>query len=234
MSITALQTTSPPGLLPVSLKEAKRHLRVSSSAEDANIADLIKAATSWAETETRRRLIEQTVTLSMDRFPRRGEFVHHSGHGFANVHFDHTTMFGREFERRARDRAIFLPGGLTTAVNKIDFVDELGATQTLTGPTSPTPGTGFQEDLTDNEGGWVSPPIDTGWPAVLEGTVNAIVIEYVVGYSDDPDGVPGSLKQAIKFRIGDLFTLRSSTDGKAGGIGDTASMLLEPYRIQMF
>ncbi len=234
MSITALQVVTPPGLLPVSLKEAKRHLRVTSSAEDANISDLIKAATSWAETETRRRMIEQVVTLSMDRFPHRGEFVHTHGHAFENIHFSHTSMWGREFESRARDRAIFLPGGVTTAVNKIDYVDELGATQTLTGPTSAAPGTDYQEDLTDDEGGWISPARDEVWPGVAIGEVNAVVIEFKVGYSNDPDGVPDIVKQAIKFRVGDLFNVRSSTDGKGGGIGDTASNMLEPFRIQMF
>lgn len=234
MSITALVTVDPPGLLPVSLTEAKQHLRISSSAEDSNINSLIRGATSWAETETRRRLIEQTVTLSMDRFPRRGEFVHHSGHAFENIHFSHVRQFGRQFEHRARERAIFLPGGVTTAVNKIDYTDEDGAAQTLTGPTSPTPGTDYQEDLTDNEGAWISPPLDSQWPAVEVGTVNAVVIEYVVGYSDDPDGVPDEIKSAIKFRIGDLFNVRSSTDGKGGELAATASMLLDPYRIQMF
>lgn len=234
MSITALVVVDPPGLLPVSLNEAKQHLRVSSSAEDSNINSLIRAATSWAETETRRRLIEQTVTLSMDRFPRRGEFVHHSGHAFENIHFSHVRMFGRQFEHRARERAIFLPGGVTTAVNKIDYTDEDGAPQTLTGPTSPTPGTDYQEDLSDNEGAMVSPPIDSQWPAVEIGIVNAVVIEYVVGYSDDPDGVPDELKAAIKFRIGDLFNVRSSTDGKGGELASTASMLLDPFRVQMF
>jgi hypothetical protein len=234
MSITALQVVEAPGLLPVSLKEAKRHLRITHSVEDANISDLIKAATSWAEEETRRRIIEQTVTLSMDRFPRRGEFVHTHGHAFESIHFSHTRAYGRQFEARARDRAIFLPGGVTTAVNKIDYVDELGAPQSLTGPTSPTPGTDYQEDLSDDEGGWVTPARDAVWPAVAIGEVNAVVIEFKVGYSDDPDGVPDILKQAIKFRIGDLFNVRSTTDGKAGGIGDTASNLLEPFRIQMF
>jgi len=234
MSITALQVVTPPGLLPVSLVEAKRHLRVTHSAEDANISDIIKAATSWAETETRRRMIEQVVTLSMDRFPRRGDFVHTHGHAFEAIHFAHTNEYGRQFDSSARDRAIFLPGGVTTAVNKIDYTDELGAPQSLTGPTSAAPGTDYQEDLTDDEGGWVSPAEDGDWPGVALGKLNAVVIEFKVGYSDDPDGVPDIVKQAIKFRIGDLFNVRSSTDGKGGGIGDTASNLLEPYRIQMF
>ncbi len=234
MSITALQVKTVPGSLPVSLVEAKRHLRVSSSAEDAHIDDLIKAATNWAEIETRRKLIAQVVTLSMDRFPLSGESVITRGDVFENVFFMPNDGLARSFDSRARDRSIFLPGGNTTKVERIDYIDELGAAQTLTGPTSATPGTDFQEDLTDNEGAFLMPPDDTQWPAVDLGVVNTVKIEYTVGYASDAEGVPEAIKQAIKFRIGDFFNLRSSTDGKSGEIGSTASMLLEPHRIQMF
>ncbi len=234
MSITALQVVNAPAILPVSLVEAKRHLRVSSSAEDAHIDDLIRAATAWAETETRRRLISQTVTLSMDRFPRSGESVITRGDVFDIVDFVRSDALGRVFAARSRDKQIFLPGGVTTAVEKIDYLDEAGILQTLKGPTSAAPGTDFQEDLTDNEGAFLMPPDDGFWPGVDLGVMNAVVIEYTVGYSASPDEVPEDIKAAIKFRVGDLFNVRSSTDGKAGGICDTATNLIEPHRIQMF
>ena len=234
MSITALQVVNAPAILPVSLVEAKRHLRVTHDAEDAHIDDLIRAATAWAETETRRRFIEQTVTLSMDRFPRRGESVITRGEVHDLVFFVRSNELGRVFASRTRDRQIFLPGGVTTAVEKIDYIDEAGVTQTLSGPTSTAPGTDFQEDLTDNEGAFLMPPDDGFWPGVDLGVMNAVVIEYTVGYSDSPDEVPEDIKAAIKFRVGDLFNVRSSTDGKGGGIGPTATMLIEPHRIQMF
>lgn len=234
MTITALQVKTAAPILPVSLVEAKRHLRVTSDAEDAHIDDLIRAATAWAETETRRRLISQTVTLSMDRFPRTGESVITRGDVFDRVFFVGSNSLGRVFASRSRDRQIFLPGGVTTAVEKIDYINEVGVLKTLTGPTSGTPGTDFQEDLTDNEGAFLMPPDDGFWPAVDLGVMNAVVIEYTVGYSDSPDEVPEDIKAAIKFRVGDLFNVRSSTDGKGGGIGTTASDLIGPHRIQMF
>jgi hypothetical protein len=232
MSITALQIVTPPATLPVSLTEAKRHLRVSSSAEDAHINDLLKGAIAWAERESRRRLISQTVTLSMDRFPRRGEFVFAFGHNFENLHFGDARDFGREFDPRARDRFMFLPGGVTTAVDEIRYTDESGAPQTLTGPTSGTPGADYQEDLSDDEGAFVMPSDAAEWPATDLGVVNAVVIQFQVGYSDDPAQVPDDIKAAIKFRIGDLFNIRDSSTKNP--IGDTASNLLEQHRIQMF
>lgn len=234
MSITALTVKTKPPMLPVSLKETKRHLRITSSAEDAHISDLIKASTSWAERETRRRFVSQVVTFGMDRFPRRGEFAFAFGHNFENFAFRTNDNFGRTFDRRARDRQICLPGGVVTAVEKIAYIDETGAPQTLSGPTSAAPGTDFQEDLTDDEGAFVMPPDDAVWPGTDTGIVNAVVVEYTVGYANNSDGVPEDIKAAIKFRVGDLFNVRSTVDGKAGGIGSTASMLLEQHRIQIF
>jgi len=214
------------------LKETKRHLRITHSAEDAHISDLIKAATSWAERETRRRLISQVVTFSMDRFPRRGEFVFAWGHNFENFAFHTTENFGRTLDRRTRERTICLPGGVVTAVEKIDYTDETGAPQTLTGPTSTAPGTDYQEDLTDDEGAFLMPPDDSQWPGVDLGVVNAVVVEFTVGYAANSDGVPEDIKAAIKFRIGDLFNIRDSS-AKAT-ISKTASDLLEQHRIQIF
>ncbi len=232
MSITALQIVTPPATLPVSLTEAKRHLRVTSSAEDAHINDLLSGAIAWAERESRRRFITQTVTLSMDRFPRRGEFVFAFGHNFENFDFRRTLDFGRAFDARSRDRFMFLPGGVTTAVDEIRYIDETGAPQVLTGPTSAAPGTDYQEDLSDDEGAFVMPPDDNVWPGTDLGVVNAVVVQFQVGYSDDPADVPADIKAAIKFRIGDLFVIRDSSTKNP--IGRTASDLLEQHRIQMF
>ncbi len=55
--------------LAVSLVEAKLHLRVDASDEDALITTLITAATERAEQETGRAIMPQTWELSLDAFP---------------------------------------------------------------------------------------------------------------------------------------------------------------------
>jgi len=55
---------------PVTLVEAKLHLRVDCSDDDAYITTLIKAATKHAERFQRRSYITQTLELRLDRFPR--------------------------------------------------------------------------------------------------------------------------------------------------------------------
>lgn len=58
-----------PASEPVSLTEAKRHLRVDYTDDDDLIAIFIKAARQHAETYTGRAFIDQTWELTLDEFP---------------------------------------------------------------------------------------------------------------------------------------------------------------------
>lgn len=61
-----------PAAEPVSLDEARAHLRVETDEEDALIARLIAAARGEVEAATRRRLIAQTWRMFLDAWPRGG------------------------------------------------------------------------------------------------------------------------------------------------------------------
>ena len=60
---------TPPAVEPITLAEAKAHLRVTASDEDALITALITAARTTCENEIRRSLITQTWELTLDQFP---------------------------------------------------------------------------------------------------------------------------------------------------------------------
>lgn len=60
---------SPPAIEPVSLADAKGWLRLSTSDEDDLVTGLIVAARHAVEHATRRRLITQSWTLVLDRWP---------------------------------------------------------------------------------------------------------------------------------------------------------------------
>lgn len=60
---------SNPAAEPVTLAEAKAHLRVDSSDEDALISAMIAAARESAEHETGRTVISTTWRLTLDQFP---------------------------------------------------------------------------------------------------------------------------------------------------------------------
>ena len=67
----ALVLTSPPALEPVSIAEAKDHLRVDHSAEDAFIASLILTSRLHIEAALSLALIEQGWTWTFDAWPNR-------------------------------------------------------------------------------------------------------------------------------------------------------------------
>ena len=65
----ALVLTSPPAVEPVSLSEAKAHMRVDGTEEDALITALILAARQHLETWLARALITQSWRLALDAWP---------------------------------------------------------------------------------------------------------------------------------------------------------------------
>jgi uncharacterized phiE125 gp8 family phage protein len=66
--------TTPPAEEPLTLDEAKLHLRIvaGDTAEDALVTSAVQAAREYAEESTGRALVTQTWTLTMDAFPTRG------------------------------------------------------------------------------------------------------------------------------------------------------------------
>lgn len=71
-----LRLITPPAVEPVSLAEAKAHLRVSAATEDALIGSLISAARQVAEHELRRALLTQTWQRTLDFFPSAIELAY--------------------------------------------------------------------------------------------------------------------------------------------------------------
>lgn len=61
--------TEPPGAEPVTLSEAKAHLRLGTSSEDALVGGLVKAAREDVERQTGLALIEQGWRLVLDGWP---------------------------------------------------------------------------------------------------------------------------------------------------------------------
>ena len=70
MNRTSLAQTVAPVMEPISLTEAKAHLRVTESVDDTYIADLITMATRVAQVWQNRQLVNATWVAKYDRFPR--------------------------------------------------------------------------------------------------------------------------------------------------------------------
>lgn len=101
--IGAVTVSVEPSVEPVSLAEAKLHLRVDDdiTSDDTLISALISAARQKVEIETRRALVTQTQVLKMDRFPSGESAV------------------------------IELPNPPLQSVSAVQYVDQNGDTQTL-------------------------------------------------------------------------------------------------------
>jgi len=67
--VLRFEVITPPTQTPVSLDQAKSHLRVDHADDDAAILAMIKAATSMAEEFLRRALCTQTIKLALPTFP---------------------------------------------------------------------------------------------------------------------------------------------------------------------
>ena len=65
----ALKLITAPSLLPVSLAEAKAHLRITDDVEDTLITAFLHTAVAGAEHETGRALMPQTWEVTLDAFP---------------------------------------------------------------------------------------------------------------------------------------------------------------------
>ena len=67
-----LRVTTPPADEPVSLADARAHLRVDGTDEDALIGGLIVAAREYAEGFTGRRFVTTDMELTLEQFPAGG------------------------------------------------------------------------------------------------------------------------------------------------------------------
>jgi len=72
----SLKKTSGPGSEPITLAEAKAHLRISGTDENDLINGLIQAAREMAETYTKRQLITSTYTAKYRDFPDAEGSIH--------------------------------------------------------------------------------------------------------------------------------------------------------------
>lgn len=102
--------TVEPAVEPVTLVEAKAHLRISHASEDQLIAGLIRAARDEVEKATGLALIDQSWRLALDRWPRDGTAVlpRHPVKSVLSV-----TLFGTDGGASVVDPATYLLDGLS-------------------------------------------------------------------------------------------------------------------------
>lgn len=198
---------------PLSLQEAKVHLRVGSSdgtgshPDDVLIASLIAGVRALGEQETQRSFITQTWRYTLDAFP--------GGQGVS------ATPWGREFS--IPETAICLVKGPIQAITAINYVDLSGATQLA-------PSTDYVADLSGPMAR-ITPVFGKIWPIPVP-QVGSVWVTFTAGYGG-ASAVPDGIKSWMKLRIGDAYDNRGAMVSNAMLPNPFLDSFLNPYRVMV-
>lgn len=205
-----LVQTSAPAIEPVSLSDAKLHLRVIDTAEDTLITLMIAAARRYAEAYTGRSFISQGWRLVLDSFP---------GPSLMGV------PFGRPYG--LPPHAILLERGPVTALTSIQYTAMDGTTQTMSASD-------YVADLTGPVAR-VTPVFGKIWPIPLP-QIGAVQVNFSAGYGAAATDVPEGIRHWILMRVGTLYENREQVAAMGRGRIDPLPFvdgLLDPYRAFM-
>jgi uncharacterized phiE125 gp8 family phage protein len=202
-----LQLITPASQEPVSILEARQHLRVDFDDDDALISALISAARQAAETLTGRQFITARWKLVLDSFPGPSLMGVPAGVPF--------TLPGH---------AILLPKGPVQSVVVINYLDMAGVLQTM-------PVANYAQDLSC-EPARITPVFGQIWPIPLP-QIGAVSVTFDAGYGA-PEQVPEGIKSWIKLRVGSLYAHREDVAALSRGRIEPLPFLdglLDPYRM---
>jgi len=199
-----LQQVTPPASEPITLDEAKAHLRQDVSAEDSLIETLIQVAREHTENVTGRALITQTWKYALDDFPPFYWQPHNHRH---HVHDQH---------------AIRLPKAPVQSVESVEYVAPDGSNQTVDASVYRVDSVSEPARVTEADG--------SHWPTTNSVT-NAVTLTFKAGYGDTASDVPAAIRQAILLLIGHWYDHRRTVEGD--GMAEmpmSAKSLLAPYK----
>lgn len=155
---------------PVTLQEAKAHCRIDASEDDGLLAGYIMAARAHIETLTSRVFAPQTLEYSTD-----------------------------SFQNDDGEDEICLPVAPVQSVTSITYIDQAGATQTLSGSSYTA---NLKEEPTEIE------PVYNGVFPIARDIDNSVTVRFVAGY---PLGnLPEPLRVAILLLVGHWYANREA------------------------
>ncbi len=204
-----MQLITPPAAEPVSLAEAKLHLRVDFDEDDALIQALISAARQAAEMLTQRQLVTARWRMVLDSFPGPSMMGVPAGQTF--------TLPGH---------AILIPKSPLQTVVEIRYLDMAGIWQVM-------PAANYTVDNAC-EPARITPVFGQIWPVALP-QIGAVSVTFDAGYGSAAD-VPEGLKSWIKLRLGSLYAHREEVASMARGRIDPLPFvdgLLDPYKVPL-
>lgn len=204
----SLAIVTPPTTEPLTLQEARDHLRVDSTESDALIGGYLSAARAKAESYQRRQLMPATLRLSLDHFPMASTTWSNTAGWAASGGWDAgggswggPLDYGMEWWGGIRGRAIVLPRPPVASITSVQYIDDGGVLQTLDASM-------YQVD-TDSEPARLLPAWGQIWPVTRYPQLSAVKITYVAGYAS-ADAVPATTKQGIRLLLGHFYENREA------------------------
>lgn len=172
---------------PVSLDEAKIHLRVDHSDEDEAISILIQAARELGEQFTGRSFVTQTRQMKLDHFP-----CYNGGRSYNGLIGTITLQNSPLISISGSD--------LASPANTlgITYYDQNEAVQILSA----------SDYWVDSSSGIPRLIVKNSWPSTFT-MPNAVTITYTAGYGS-AQNIPAQIKQAILLIIGHLYENREA------------------------
>jgi uncharacterized phiE125 gp8 family phage protein len=213
--MTALTRITQPSSEPITLSDAKTHLRVTITDDDTLIANLITAARIACEEFTARALITQGWRLWLDTFP---------GDGLA--WWDGTRQ-GANTQLTVK-RSIAIPRAPLQGISAVTvYADDDSSTVF-------SPSLYFVD--TAAEPGRLALRNNASWP-IAQRRTNGISIDFTAGYGT-ASNVPQSLKQGMLAHIGQLYEHRGDglrfygDSNSVKSLPEIVQALYLPFRIQ--
>lgn len=207
----AVKVITAPSVEPISLEQAKAHLRVDTTDQDDLIESLISAARERIEDETGRALITQTLEIALDYFVEPPDLRY--------VTYPYLTPA----------KAILLPRPPLQSLKRITYIDGDGNEVLLHDEVgSPTVISDLVVD-TYSEPGRLVPASGGNWPSVQD-RANAVVIRYTAGYAS-ADDVPKPIVQAILLLLGHLHENPSAVSEQKYELPMGVEWLIAKHRV---
>ncbi len=209
MGFCSLRVVTQPAQEPVSLSDARAHLRLDS--EDSQVLAYLAAARGWVELYLNRALITQTLryTLSPSQPPGIG----------SGMPINPIILVAPLTWWPASGMPIDLPLSPVQAITEVSQRSRDGVVRTL------DPARDYFGDAS-NEPGRVT------LRGISQPPGSDLSITYSAGYGDAPAAVPMAIQQAIKLLLGFFYEHRGDDD--CGEAPAAVKMLLYPYRLVTF
>lgn len=210
--MAGLKLVTAPVNLAVALADVKSYLRITGTADDTMLTNMIKAATTFFEGITNRRCISQVWDYYRDNFPAaKFNDAMFQGGSYAE---------GKLSEYLVTSQSIEFPLFPLVSVSNFNTYPDDGV-------AVPFSSSLYFVD-TVSEPGRVSLLSDGSWPSTVLRPVNGIQIKATVGYGSLTSDVPAGIQQVLTNITGVFYQQRGCDESK---IPQSILQQINSYRI---